>query len=389
MKTTIVATYFAPKLRGGVARYEKEVLPRLISVLSGAGCDVSVIVLNDAASLESAKKLKIIKLPVGRDRPLRRIFYDQVCTSFHSQGADVLLSLEGWLPVLPLSCKRSVVVMHDAHAELEWTRPGRRFQANKLPGLLYWHAVSRRAARSSDRILTDSRFAADELSRVFGVPRAKIVPVYCGVGSRFQPIGDADEIRRVRTRYSLPPQFYLFVGPAVGDKNLRFILQTFANLNGGSPRPVPVVVTSLRPVSSPEADILGSIEASGRTDWFHFVGSAEDRDLPVLYSSAHALIFPSLHEGFGLPPVEAMACGLPVLATNKTSVPEVVGDAAIMIDPHSPQSLMEALKRVNEESVRRELINKGFKRAGMFSWDRTAEHVAKEVLAPPELRAKP
>ncbi len=381
MKVVIIATYFAPKLRGGVARYEKEVLPRLVPVLVGAGCEVSVLTLEDGEGLEAASGVNIVRLPVGRGQPLKRILYDQVHVPIRSRGADVLLSLESWLPILPVWSKRCIVVIHDPHAELEWINRDKGRRVRSFPRLLYWHAVSRRAAQASDRVITVSRFAAEELSHIFKIPLAKIVPVYNGVdNNHLRPIRDPDALERVRQRYSLPERFYLFVGPAQGDKNLRFILETFVGLDPADPRALPVVVTAARPGWPPEADLLAHIEQSGRGHLFHFAGPVEERDLPVVYSAAHALIFPSLHEGFGLPPLEAMACGVPVLATNRTSVPEVVGDAAIMIDPGSPQSLLDALRRVTDESIRRELINRGFERAKMFSWDHTVDQIAVEVL---------
>ena len=381
MKVVIIATYFAPELRGGVARYQREVLPRLIPVLTAAGSEVSILTLNDNLGLPQTGGVNVVRLPVGRTEPLKRILYDQVYSSMRSRGADVLLSLESWLPILPVWSKRCIVVLHDAHAELEWINRDKGRRVRSFPRLLYWHAVSRRAAQASDRVITDSRFAAEELSHVFKIPMAKMVPIYNGVdNNHLRPIRDPDAVERVRQRYSLPKRFHLFVGPAQGDKNLRFILETFVRLDPADPRALPVVVTAERPGWPPEADLLAQIEQSGRGHLFHFAGPVEERDLPVVYSAAHALIFPSLHEGFGLPPVEAMACGVPVLATNRTSVPEVVGDAAVMIDPGSPQSLLDALRRVTDESIRRELINKGFERAKMFSWDHTVQQIASEVL---------
>jgi glycosyltransferase involved in cell wall biosynthesis len=382
MKVVIFATYFAPELGGGVARYEREVLPRLVPVLVAAGCEVSVLVLKDGKGLEAAKGVHIIRLPVGRDQPYKRILYDQVYGSMHSRGADVLLSLEYWFPILPLWSKRNIVVIHDAHAELAWIQRRKHLFDREFPAILYWHAVYTKAARASDRVLTDSKFAAKELSQVFRIPREKIAPIYCGVDTRhLRPILDHDTLERVRKRYSLPDQYYLFVGPSSGDKNLRFILQTFMGMDPTDPRALPVVVTSSRPVASPEADLLAQLEASGRGHSFHFAGHVETGDLSAVYSAARALIFPSLHEGFGLPPVEAMACGTPVLATNCTSVPEVVGDAAILIDPGNPQSLLDALVQVNIESMRQDLICKGFERVKMFTWDRTVQQIAEEVLA--------
>lgn len=196
-----------------------------------------------------------------------------------------------------------------------------------------------------------------------------------------RPIRDHDTLERVRKRYSLPDPYYLFVGPSSGDKNLRFILQSLIDMDPTDPRALPVVVTSGRPGPSPEADLLAQLEASGRGHLFHFAGHVETADLAAVYSATRALIFLSLHEGFGLPPVEAMACGAPVLATNCTSVPEVVGDAAILIDPGNPQSLLDALDQVKTESIRQDLIAKGFERVKMFTWDRTVQQIAEEVLA--------
>jgi alpha-1,3-rhamnosyl/mannosyltransferase len=326
--------------------------------------------------------VNIIRLPVGRDQPYKRIIYDQVFGSLHSRGADVLLSLEYWLPILPLGSKRNIVVIHDAHAELAWKARRKHIFHRGFPGLLYWHAAYTRAARASDRVLTDSQFAAEELSRIFRIPRGKIAPIYCGVDTRhLRPIRDQGALERVRKRYGLPDSYYLFVGPSSGDKNLRFILQTYLGMEATDPRALPVVVTSARPSRSPEADLLAQLEASGRGNLFHFAGHVGTDDLAAVYSATRALIFPSLHEGFGLPPVEAMACGAPAVVTNRTSVPEVVGDAAIVFDPANPQSLLDALGQVSIEPVRQGMITRGFERVKMFTWDRTVQQIAEEVLS--------
>ena len=365
-----------------MASYQREVVPRLVPLLVAAGCEVSVLVLEDAEGLEPAKGAHIIRLPVGRDQPFKRILYNQVYGSMHSRGADVLLSLEYWLPILPLWSRKNIAVIHDAHAELAWIQCRKHPFNREFPGLLYWHAVYNKAARASDRVITDSEFAAQELSQVLGILKQKISPIYPGVDTRqLCPILDRGTIKRVRKRYAQPDQYYLFVGGATGDKNLRFILQTFIGIDPADPRALPVVVTSARPNGSPEAELVARLEASGKGHLFHFAGHLETEDLPVVYSAARALIYPSLHEGFGLPPLEAMACGTPVLATNRTAVPEVVGDAAISIDPGNPQSLLDALEQVNIESIRQELIGRGFERARMFSWDRTVDQIAGEVLS--------
>ena len=381
MKVLIIATYFAPELGGGVARYEQEVLPRLLPVLVTAGCEVAVLVLRDGDGLAPAKGVHVLKLPVEREQPWKRILYNQVYGWAYSWGADVVLSLEYWLPFLPLWSKRNISVIHDAHAELAWIRRRKHALDRKFAGLLYWHAACTRGARASDRVITVSQYAAKELSDIFGIPGPKIAVIYCGVDTGWlRPIHDLGAIERVRMRYSLPEQFYLFVGPPTGDKNLRFILQTFLGMEPMDPGVLPVVVTATRPVASPEAELLAQLDVWGRGHLFHFAGRVAHDDLPALYSAARALIFPSLHEGFGLPPVEAMACGTPVLATNRTSVPEIVGGAALTIDPGSPESLRRAIEKVSLESVRQDLIAKGMERARMFNWNRAVQQISAEVL---------
>jgi glycosyltransferase involved in cell wall biosynthesis len=113
---------------------------------------------------------------------------------------------------------------------------------------------------------------------------------------------------------------------------------------------------------------------------FLFIGRVRDEDLPALYAAARVLIYPSHHEGFGLPPLEAMACGTPVIASNRTSLPEVTGDAGLLIDPTDPEALLRALEQVNDERVRIELVHRGLDRAKSFSWERTATRLAGVVM---------
>jgi glycosyltransferase involved in cell wall biosynthesis len=122
------------------------------------------------------------------------------------------------------------------------------------------------------------------------------------------------------------------------------------------------------------------IDRNGIGEYFQFLGYVPDADLPVLYGAARALIHPALHEGFGLPPLEAMSCGTPVIASNRTAIPEVVGDAALLIDPTNPESLLEALRTVNDESIRELLVAKGLERAQLFSWERSADLMVHLIL---------
>jgi alpha-1,3-rhamnosyl/mannosyltransferase len=114
---------------------------------------------------------------------------------------------------------------------------------------------------------------------------------------------------------------------------------------------------------------------------FRFIGYVPDNELPFLYAASRALLYPSLHEGFGLPPLEAMACGTPVIVSNRASLPEVVGDAAFVFDPDDPETFTEALYNVNVECDREVMIARGLKRVRSFSWEHTAEKIVDEILA--------
>jgi glycosyltransferase involved in cell wall biosynthesis len=143
---------------------------------------------------------------------------------------------------------------------------------------------------------------------------------------------------------------------------------------------LPVVVTCNLRRNTLFEDTLARIEQAGLASLFQFTGYVREEDLPLIYAAAQALLYPSRYEGFGLPPVEAMACGTPVVCSNRTSLPEVVGGAALLIDPEQPGSLTEALRKVNDEPTRRELAQQGLERARAFTWESTARQVAQHIL---------
>jgi glycosyltransferase involved in cell wall biosynthesis len=184
----------------------------------------------------------------------------------------------------------------------------------------------------------------------------------------------------VRRRYNLPSAFYLFVGQPTKQKNLRLVVESYASGMLPGEFQLPVVVTCNLRRSTLFEDTRARIEHAGLSGLFQFTGYVPEEDLPLIYAAAQALLYPSRYEGFGLPPLEAMACGTPVVCSNSTSLPEVVGDAALLIDPEQPGSLIEALRKVNDEPTRRELGKRGLERARAFTWEGTARQVAQHLL---------
>jgi glycosyltransferase involved in cell wall biosynthesis len=234
----------------------------------------------------------------------------------------------------------------------------------------------------ADRIVADSDYVSGELRTAGKVSSDRIARVYAGVDrTRFRPITNSELVEGVRRRYHLPDQFYIFVGGlARGWKNLELIVRSYILSRGEPGLCLPVVITSGRPAGTRGYRALELIEKNQMGHVFRFVGRIADEDLPAAYSMARGLLYPSLYEGFGMPPLEAMACGTPVVASNTTALPEIIADAGILIDPTSPESLLAALGSLNDPTVRGQMIQKGFNRARQFSWEQTAEELANEIV---------
>jgi glycosyltransferase involved in cell wall biosynthesis len=256
----------------------------------------------------------------------------------------------------------AVVTIHDL-AFLKWpellTAQSRR----------YYGQVAR-AVRSAERVIAVSARTRDDLIELVDAPAHRIDVVYEAADERFRP-ADPAAVAAVRARLALPERYFLFVGTREPRKNLRRLLQAQALLadEPGSPD----LVIAGRPGWLSE-DLEGHAQRLGIARRVHFTGGVGEDDLPALYSGATAFVLPSIYEGFGLPTLEAMACQTPVIASTGGSLPEVVGDAALLIDPFDVIGLAAAMRRLwQEPALREEMVGRGRARAGQFSWRRAAE----------------
>jgi len=268
---------------------------------------------------------------------------------------------------------RTVVTVHDVFA---WSCPG---TSTTLDTLIYRHWLPRVLPRV-DAVITVSRSSKVDIVRYLRVDPDKVHVVYEGVNPVFRPL-TAGESNRVGARYGFPDSYLLFVGSVEMRKNLRGLLPAYANLRRMGERR-PLVVVGAGRGKAP--DIMGTIQELDLEQHVIFTGYVPDGDLPALYSGADLFILPSLYEGFGLRVLEAMACGARVVCSNAGSLPEVAGDAAIMVDPHDTEGLAEAMQRVlTDADLRDDLREKGLQRARQFTWERTAREtvaVYREVL---------
>jgi glycosyltransferase involved in cell wall biosynthesis len=230
---------------------------------------------------------------------------------------------------------------------------------------IYYATIMKRACRRAANILTVSEFTRTQIMDWAGVSPEKVCNVSCGVDPNYRPAGDS---------YGLPFPYLLCVTNRKRHKNEFRSVEAFAR--SGLAAEIRLVFTG-----NSTGDLAGCIERCNVVSSVHFTGPVPEAKLPSLYRGAQALIFPSLYEGFGLPLVEAMACGTPVVTSNIAAMPETAGDAALLVDPTSVEQISAAMKRiVGDTPLRNELRKRGMARAAEFSWDETAARVH-EVLA--------
>ncbi len=235
----------------------------------------------------------------------------------------------------------------------------------------YLDAVVPRSVRRATHVLADSQATKNDLVELCGTPPDKITVLLGGVNPEFKPVADADARRAVRARYGLPPNPYFFsVGTVQPRKNYARLVQAVVAL-GPQYADYHLVIAGGR--GWLDAPIYQTVRDLGMDERVHFTGFARDEDLPALYSEAVCLAYPSLYEGIGLPVLEAMACGTPVITSNLSSLPEVAGDAALLVDPYDVQALAEALRRLlDDPALRQTLIARGAGQAAFFTWERAA-----------------
>jgi glycosyltransferase involved in cell wall biosynthesis len=237
----------------------------------------------------------------------------------------------------------------------------------------YLDVVVPRSVARANHILADSQATKADLIDLYQTNPDKVTVLLSGVDTRFQP---ADQIAQKTTRekYNLGGWPFIFsVGTVQPRKNYGRLIQALAQLRA-SKIDLHLVIAGGR--GWLEDPIYEAVRASRMQDYVHFIGFADERDLSALYSAAECFVFPSLYEGFGLPILEAMACGTPVVTSNVSSLPEAAGDAALMIDPYDVEAITHAIQKLLfDKETRQQTISKGFDHIQGFTWERSARQL--------------
>ena len=225
-----------------------------------------------------------------------------------------------------------------------------------------------RAIRRSARVLTDSQYGKDDIVRTYGIPPERVAVTHLGVSDQFRRVAGA-ELRAVLERYQLAAPYILYVGNIQPRKNLCGLLEAFALLKRTERMPHRLVIVGR--LAWGYAEVIEQARELGPD--VIFTSYVPLADLPALYSGAAVMVYPSFFEGFGLPPLEAMQCGTPVVASNRPAFPEILGDAVVLMDPAQPADIARAIGAVvRDAGLREALVARGFARAGRYRWEETA-----------------
>jgi glycosyltransferase involved in cell wall biosynthesis len=311
-------------------------------------------------------------LPIGPRTSTRLIrlprLWTQLGLSAEMLGSppDVLFVPSHVLPLVNSS--RSVVVVYDV---------GHRFfpRAHTIAEWLYVEWAIRRHVRTATRLITISEASKRDLVRLYGADPQRIAVAYPAVDERFQPASD-EQIRDVRRRYDLADRYVLHLGTIKPRKNLPRLVRAFARAN--LPKDTQLALGGMTTFGG--SAVERAIEETGLGERVRRLAYVPDEDLPALYSGAAGVAIVSLYEGFGMPALEALACGAPLVASNRGSLPEIVGDAGIIVDPLDVTSIGSGLERaVGDVRLRDVLRQAGPRRAAGFDWA-SAARVTRQVL---------
>lgn len=364
MRIFIDGYIFWIQKEGGISRYWSELLLNMAD-LSEAVEFYLYLRPYSANVLPKRSNLKLLEARTRLPTALYNRVEDAVISRHISKSSpDVFHSTY----YTRASCFRipSVVTVYDTIYEL--------FPECFPAGIDHLFERKREVILNADRIIAISENTKKDLISIYGLPEDGIEVVYGGIDTRkFKPVQDEEMKSSFRREHGLSRPYFLYVGRRAGYKNFQMLLRAFTQCPcrydfmlvavGGEPR-----------ISPREAQMF---EGYNLSDCVKFLERLSMDELILAYGNAHAFVMPSLYEGFGLPVLEAMACGCPVLASDNSSLQEIVGDGGILFDPHNPDSISQALEQAADADTAMALSLKGLRRARLFSWNTAARKTIK------------
>jgi glycosyltransferase involved in cell wall biosynthesis len=346
--------------RTGVGYYTEHLLQHLAREVVHTGDEI-VVVSNQPIDTQ-APLPPHVRVHDGHRFPIRIGWMQlRAAGALAALRPDVAHFTNGMIPIG--SSVATVVTVHDMSLRLYPNcHPVRRLLLNR--------PLMHVAIRQASSIVTVSNSARRDLLRLHGVAPDRVAVVHEAASPAFRPIADRARLEDIRARYGLPRQFMLYVGTIEPRKNLTRLMTAFAAARKAG---IPHHLVCVGPYGWSSRDLTGRIERLAIQDAVHFTGYVPFEHLPAIYNLGEFFAFPSLYEGFGLPVVEAMACGVPVLTSTTSSLGEIAGDAAVMVDPMDTDAIADAIVRLaTDPDLRRDRAARGLQRARSFSWEQTA-----------------
>lgn len=285
-------------------------------------------------------------------------------------GADLFVSTDGWMPLN--TAIPTLDVIHDLNFEhaTDFLRPShQRYMTSFFP----------RFAKQATRIATVSEFSKKDITDTYKIDSKKIDVVYNGSHDYYKPCGE-EEKKQIRSKYSNGKPYFLFIGTISKRKNLANILLAYDVFRKENPESnIQMIVVGSKYGNYPELD--NALYTSEYSDDIHFLGHIESNILSKLLASAEVLVYASVFEGFGIPIVESFNAETPVITSNVTSMPEVAGDAALLVNPSSVEDISHAMSRLTKETGLRDiLVSRGRERKKLFSWQLTSERLWQSMM---------
>jgi glycosyltransferase involved in cell wall biosynthesis len=347
----------------GVSHYIDHLLQTLPQV--APYLDFTAYLSFQVRDLPSSLHQSVSRLPTHR--PIGRILWEQMVAPWLVRQHGIQL-WHALVNVQPLSLSiPSLATIQDLTFVV---RPG----DFRWPNRAYNRLFVRLTAHRATHILTTSHSTKRDITRCYGLPAAKITVTHLAPAETFRPL-EQEKVGDFRAEKGLPDRFILYIGTIEPRKNLGRLIEAFANLVRSEESTHHLVIGGGRGWMYDQ--VYSQVQTLGLQDRVHFVGFLPQEELIRWYNCADIFVYPSLYEGFGLPPLEAMACGTPVVASDISSLPEIVGDAGILVDPYDVSDIEAGIRRlITQHELYEEKRQAGLNRAGTFSWQRTARETS-------------
>lgn len=363
----------------GAGNYIIQVLRELALLNAASDSGDSIVIFAQQHSYEQigiAPSAGVEWVLLADRPPAQRLIWEQIGfpASLRRARIDLLHSPHYTRP-FNLPCK-SVVTFHDMTFFLfpHLHTPAKR---------LFFPLAIRASARLADQVLASSESTRQDIIRILKIDARKVRTVHLGVSPAYRPVTDPQKLASVRSRYQLPEHFILYVGVVEPRKNLPLLIQAYRLLVERGMQ-APLVIAGK--MGWMYAEFLRQLQTLQIQEKVHLAGYIPAEDLPIVYNLADVFVYPSIYEGFGLPPLEAMACGTPVITSAVSSMPEHVGEAGMLVAPQDELALADAIQRVfNDPDLRRSLSQKGPPQAAQFTWKKTAQEtmqIYRQILTP-------